>query len=182
MNEYERPFSGGAGVYWLYDSAGQLLYIGVGWEPSYRWRRHAKKKDWWPQVDPTRTKLEWFRVYADALDRETAAIKADKPLHNMTHSTTRAHWAAGSPRKPRVACARSTAHPPLRMTNVVTLGVQVARAKLRDVVDDALVRGIVTVVERHGQPVAAVIPYEWVAQLPEHLRPNVDHGDSTSSR
>lgn len=68
------------------------------------------------------------------------------------------------------------------MTEWVELGIQTARDKFRTVVDDALVRGKPTVVSRHGQPVVAVIPYEWVAQLPEHLRPNVDHGDSTSSR
>ena len=39
------------------------------------------------------------------------------------------------------------------------LGIQTARDKFRTVVDDALVRNVATEIERHGEPVAAVIPY-----------------------
>lgn len=42
-----------------------------------------------------------------------------------------------------------------------TLGVQEARNGLRTVIDDALIRGIPTVIERHKEPVAVVVPYEW---------------------
>lgn len=47
------------------------------------------------------------------------------------------------------------------MTNPTRLGVQKAREQFRRVVDDALIRGVTTVIERHGEPVAAVVPYEW---------------------
>lgn len=47
------------------------------------------------------------------------------------------------------------------MTNLNRLGVQKAREGFRTVVDDALIKGEITVVERHGKPVVAVVPYEW---------------------
>jgi prevent-host-death family protein len=47
------------------------------------------------------------------------------------------------------------------MTNHNRLGVQKAREGFRTVVDDALIKGEITVVERHGKPVVAVVPYEW---------------------
>jgi len=47
------------------------------------------------------------------------------------------------------------------MTNHARLGVQKAREGFRDVVDNALIKGDITVIERHGKPVAAVVPYEW---------------------
>lgn len=45
--------------------------------------------------------------------------------------------------------------------NLKRLGVQKARDNFRVVIDDALIRATTTVVERHGEPVAAVVPYEW---------------------
>lgn len=66
------------------------------------------------------------------------------------------------------------------MTDRPTLGVQKARETFRTVIDDALVRGVITVVERHGQPVAAVVPYEWLQRADVAL--GEDHGDSSSSR
>lgn len=48
------------------------------------------------------------------------------------------------------------------MTDRPRLGIQKARDTFRTVVDDALERGTITVVERHGRPVAAVVPYAWL--------------------
>lgn len=45
------------------------------------------------------------------------------------------------------------------MTEWPKLGIQTARDKFRTVVDDALIRNTATEIERHGEPVAAVIPY-----------------------
>lgn len=47
------------------------------------------------------------------------------------------------------------------MKNHTRLGVQKAREGFRTVVDNALIKGEITVVDRHGKPVVAVVPYEW---------------------
>lgn len=44
------------------------------------------------------------------------------------------------------------------------LGIQEAREKFRHVVDAALENDTVTVVMRHGRPVAAVVSYAWLEQ------------------
>jgi antitoxin (DNA-binding transcriptional repressor) of toxin-antitoxin stability system len=63
------------------------------------------------------------------------------------------------------------------MTEPNRLGVQDVRQHLRKVIDDALIRGTATVVERHGEPVAAVVPYEWfqraAASLASEERENI---------
>lgn len=71
------------------------------------------------------------------------------------------------------------------MTERPTLGIQKARDTFRTVVDDALVKRVITVVERHGQPVAAVVPYEWLlradAALKKEAAAKAAHDDDSSS-
>jgi prevent-host-death family protein len=67
------------------------------------------------------------------------------------------------------------------MTEWATLGVQKAREDFRTVLDDAQIRGKATVINRHGLPAAAVIPYAWFQELLA-TRGETDHDDSTSSR
>lgn len=55
------------------------------------------------------------------------------------------------------------------MTERPELGIQSARDRFRTVVDDALIRGVITVVTRHGERVAAVVPYEWFKRAEEAL-------------
>lgn len=45
--------------------------------------------------------------------------------------------------------------------NVVTTGIQDARDKLRTYVDAALGKRQHTVIERHGKPVAVLVPVAW---------------------
>ncbi|GGM26601.1 hypothetical protein GCM10011608_09260 [Micromonospora sonchi] len=54
------------------------------------------------------------------------------------------------------------------MTEWPKMGIQTARDKFRTVVDDALIRNTPTAIERHGEPVAAVIPY-GLAQLVQQV-------------
>lgn len=49
------------------------------------------------------------------------------------------------------------------------LGVQKVRNDFRSVIDAALVDGQITIVERHGKPVAAVVPYEWLVRAEKAL-------------
>lgn len=72
-------------LYRLYDAAGSLLYVGISADPEYRWKQHswgADSSTWWPQV--TRKAVEWFPNRDAAYEAETAAIKAEDPVHNRT--------------------------------------------------------------------------------------------------
>ncbi len=47
------------------------------------------------------------------------------------------------------------------MTNPKEMGIQDVRQEFRAVVDRALERGEITVVQRFNRPVVAVVPFEW---------------------
>lgn len=74
-----------ATVSWLYrffDGDKSLLYVGVTTNPSNRWAAHYHH-DWWPLV-------RFASIEAvppkDRLAHESAAIKAEKPSFNRTHT------------------------------------------------------------------------------------------------
>ncbi|MFF1499726.1 GIY-YIG nuclease family protein [Streptomyces sp. NPDC058316] len=71
-------------LYRLRDDAGQLLYIGISEDPLRRWPEHAKGKSWWPKV--VDLSLEWFASRDLALTAEVAAIRSERPLHNVVHN------------------------------------------------------------------------------------------------
>lgn len=48
------------------------------------------------------------------------------------------------------------------MTDRPEKGIQEVRDGFRTIADDALERGIITVVKRHGRPIAAVVPFAWL--------------------
>ncbi|MGW7053100.1 GIY-YIG nuclease family protein [Streptomyces sp. NPDC054887] len=74
-------------LYRLYDSRGDLLYVGIANNPTTRWSYHAGEKTWWPQV--ARRTVEWFPLRAEAEQAETATIIKERPRYNVTHSPTR---------------------------------------------------------------------------------------------
>lgn len=71
-------------LYRLHADDGALLYVGVSAEPLTRWKQHAGEKPWWPSV--ARFSLNWFRTRQEALAAETAAIRSEKPKHNVAHN------------------------------------------------------------------------------------------------
>jgi predicted GIY-YIG superfamily endonuclease len=71
-------------LYRLYDSAGELLYIGVTSNPQVRWGQHKSEKPWWPQV--ARKTLEWLPTRDEALDAEPRAIVSERPRYNKQHA------------------------------------------------------------------------------------------------
>lgn len=73
-------------LYRFYDRTGVLLYVGITVDFDERWKKHARQKDWWAQVDHTATKVEYCLGDRAARAAETAAIKAEKPLHNTQHN------------------------------------------------------------------------------------------------
>lgn len=48
------------------------------------------------------------------------------------------------------------------MTERPEKGIQEARDSFRTIADDAVERGVITVVKRHGRPIIAVVPYAWL--------------------
>lgn len=70
-------------VYRIYDSAGELLYIGITRSPRDRFVQHAATKKWWADVDPAQTRIEWFAARDEAETVELAAIRVESPRHNI---------------------------------------------------------------------------------------------------
>jgi DNA-binding transcriptional regulator YhcF (GntR family)/predicted GIY-YIG superfamily endonuclease len=117
-------------LYRLYDSADQLLYIGIAKNPKARWRGHASSASatWWPRVE--RKEVEWFptREVADAA--ETAAINTERPLYNRAKAQRRSvgwgHWGIRAPEIDRAA------------THKDPLSHQVARAIRSDIASEKI--------------------------------------------
>lgn len=73
---------GRTALYRLYDSGGALLYVGIAHNPDQRWATHSLSKAWWTAVD--KRLVEWHDTRASAERAEIAAIRTEKPLHNVT--------------------------------------------------------------------------------------------------
>jgi predicted GIY-YIG superfamily endonuclease len=73
-------------LYRFYDRTNVLLYIGITVNLEERMAKHAAEKDWWPRVDRSATRIEYYDSRRAALDAEREAIKAEKPLYNDQHN------------------------------------------------------------------------------------------------
>lgn len=71
-------------LYRFWNSEGALLYIGLTDHPLRRWSQHSKSKSWWHQV--AGITIEHFDTRNQLNKAERAAIKAERPLHNITHN------------------------------------------------------------------------------------------------
>lgn len=74
-------------LYRFYDASGQLLYIGITVDVTIRWSSHTRGKVWWKDV--VHATVEHHPNRTAVLAAEAAAIKAEKPLHNITHNRSR---------------------------------------------------------------------------------------------
>jgi hypothetical protein len=84
--------AGPTALYRIYGDADLLLYIGISDDFGRRWRQHAKKQPWWPER--RWMTVDWYDSRAEAEDAETAAIKAEGPVHNIVHAVPQpADWA-----------------------------------------------------------------------------------------
>lgn len=63
-----------------------LLYIGIAYDPDARAKQHAATKSWWANVDHSRTLVVWFDDRESAASAELAAIRNERPLHNIVTS------------------------------------------------------------------------------------------------
>ena len=73
-------------LYRWYDEAQQLLYVGISGNLGERTRGHVKGSSWMEFVSSSR--VERFPSRPRALEAETAAIKAERPLFNYQHNNT----------------------------------------------------------------------------------------------
>ena len=69
-------------LYRLYDATGALLYVGITTSLKVRMAQHAADKSWWPEV--TRKTVTWCDDRAEAAKAELVAIRAERPLHNIS--------------------------------------------------------------------------------------------------
>lgn len=85
-------------LYELRGYDGEMLYVGISKHPRRRFTEHADDKDWWEDVDQTRTKVKWYRSRRSALRAERRRIRRGGrgTVHNYLHNPRR-----GSPRPKR---------------------------------------------------------------------------------
>lgn len=112
-------------VYWLHDYTGRLLYVGMGVSAHARLLDHARKKDWWPEVDPSRTVIRRYPTRDHARAAETHAIETEKPIHNVlgTPEHGRRMWEA---RRRMVAVAHRDPRPTIAFTGPIVGTAEIA--------------------------------------------------------
>lgn len=71
-------------LYRLYSEVDVLLYIGITAAPRSRWAAHASRSEWWPDVH--RKEIQWYESRAEAEIVEIAAIRSQRPVHNIRDS------------------------------------------------------------------------------------------------
>lgn len=69
-------------LYRLYAADDRLLYVGITDNLKRRFGQHAADKAWWPEV--SRRTVSWHASRDAAEAAEDAAIKAERPAHNIT--------------------------------------------------------------------------------------------------
>ncbi|WP_367134488.1 MULTISPECIES: hypothetical protein [Streptomyces] len=160
-------------LYRLFGANGQLLYIGIAYDPESRWAQHSSDKPWWPLV--ARRDVEWHPDRRLAEDAERAAIWAEAPLYN----------AAGSQGS-------------LLATHFPTgglIGHAEARLRISDLLNGTQFRGEHAEITRHGKAAGYLVPPDWyvtaaaavneVADLRaevERLRPQGGEGRRPAAR
>lgn len=93
--------NGRTALYRLLAANGRLLYVGIAANPDSRWGQHSTNQQWWNDVADR--KIEWFPTRAEAAAAEVAAIKSERPLHNIQHAVVD---------KPAVPAQRGSDIPP----------------------------------------------------------------------
>lgn len=76
--------NGRTALYRLLAANGRLLYVGIASNPDSRWGQHSTNQQWWNDVADRKT--EWFPTRAAAAAAEVAAIKTERPMHNIQHA------------------------------------------------------------------------------------------------
>lgn len=72
---------GECALYRFYDSHGDLLYVGISWNPGRRWDTHRRLSRWWKLA--VRVEVDVYARERDALHAEVAWIRNARPTHNV---------------------------------------------------------------------------------------------------
>jgi predicted GIY-YIG superfamily endonuclease len=66
----------------MYDSGGNLLYVGITRNPAGRFSQHMTDKAWWRLVSDIH--IERFTTREEALLAESVAIESEDPVFNLS--------------------------------------------------------------------------------------------------
>lgn len=72
-------------LYRMFDTNGDLLYVGITMDVESRFRDHRREKQWWPEVRTIT--LEHFSDRATLKSAEQAAILREQPMFNVQNRT-----------------------------------------------------------------------------------------------
>ena len=71
-------------LYRHWDASGNLLYVGVSASIGSRLSAHRRESHWFQDI--VNVTIEYHDTRRQALDAEEAAIKGEKPKHNVIHT------------------------------------------------------------------------------------------------
>lgn len=71
-------------LYRMFDSNGDLLYVGISCNPPVRIKQHSRDKDWFPEVRTIT--LESFHTRDELEQAEKRSIQTEHPKYNVMHS------------------------------------------------------------------------------------------------
>lgn len=71
-------------LYRIWGNEGELLYVGISKSALSRLGQHLSEKPWADQI--SNVTIETYPTREQAAAAEVAAIKAEKPLHNVVHN------------------------------------------------------------------------------------------------
>ena len=82
-------------LYRIWGNDDELLYVGISKSALGRLGQHLTEKSW--AADIVNVTIETFSTREQAAVAEVAAIKTEKPLHNVTHNDGRANSGSWKP-------------------------------------------------------------------------------------
>lgn len=74
------------GLYRFYDADGDLLYVGISWNPFTRWGAHRRRAPWWREA--TRVLVDVYTSERHALRVERGWIRNACPTWNLRSQVT----------------------------------------------------------------------------------------------
>jgi predicted GIY-YIG superfamily endonuclease len=145
-------------LYRLFDADGALLYVGITYDTEQRFASHRNSSPWWKDV--ASESIEWHGSRRLALAAESAAIKAERPRHNISGSP----WAPG----PRELNPEERTMGELR-SNVTELCTQVRYLNTAFVVVDRT---------KARRPIAALVSMDFYERALEALNERTSPAES----
>lgn len=86
-------------LYRHYNSASELLYVGISLSATYRFKQHQRSAQW--IADAVRMETQWFATRKEAEAAERSAIKIENPKFNVAHTIEKNTATKLKPAKPR---------------------------------------------------------------------------------